>query len=164
MDHEDLIALTADIVAAHVSNNPVAVGDVPRLVEQVHGALAGLGQTAGEPEAREPAVSIRASVKPDHLVCLVCGAKQKTLKRHLRTAHDMSPEDYRAAFDLKSDYPMVSANYTEVRRKLAKKIGLGRKPKAKSPAKQAAKPTQTAKPSARRKPAPARRKKAAAKS
>lgn len=118
------------------------MGDVAQLVETVHGALAGLGQASEAPEVREPAVSIRASIKPGHLVCLVCGAKQKMLKRHLRTAHDMSPEDYREAFGLKSDYPMVSANYAEVRRTLAKKIGLGRKPKASA-----------AKPGSKRKPA-----------
>ncbi|WP_417319633.1 MucR family transcriptional regulator [Erythrobacter aureus] len=144
MDHEDLIALTANIVAAHVSNNAVAVGDVPQLVETVHGALAGLGQASEEPEPREPAVPVRTSIKPGHLVCLVCGAKQKMLKRHLRTAHNMSPDDYRKAFSLKPDYPMVSANYAKLRRTLANKIGLGRKPKA-----SAAKPASKRKPAAK---------------
>ncbi|MFL6857202.1 MAG: MucR family transcriptional regulator, partial [Allosphingosinicella sp.] len=95
MDPQLLLNLTADIVAAHVSNNKVATGEIAGLVGQVHQALAGLGAPAGEPEAarREPAVSIRASVRPDYLVCLVCGRKQKTLRRHLATAHGLSPNE-----------------------------------------------------------------------
>ena len=102
MEENNLLSLTTDVVAAHVSNNNVGVGDLPRLIEQVHAALAGLGeQPAAEPEAkREPAVSIKASVKTDHLTCLVCGSKQKTLKRHLRKAHQMTPTEYREAFGL----------------------------------------------------------------
>lgn len=126
---ETLITLTSDIVAAHVSNNNVAVEDVASLITSVYGALAGLGQAAPEPEAApEPAVSIRSSVKPDHIVCLEDGKKLNMLKRHLSTYHGMTPDEYRARWNLPSDYPMVAPNYAEKRRDLAKKIGLGRKP------------------------------------
>ena len=127
---EMLITLTSDIVAAHVSNNDVAVEDVASLIASVHGALAGLGGS-GEPaeeERPDPAVSVRASVKPDHIVCLEDGKKMKMLKRHLMTDHGMTPDEYRARWNLGSDYPMVAPNYAETRRELAKKIGLGRKP------------------------------------
>jgi len=131
--NETLITLTSDIVAAHVSNNSVAVDEVPTLIANVYGALAGLGQAAAapEPEPLKPAVSVRASVKPDKIVCLDCGAEMKMLKRHLMTHHGMTPEDYRARWNLAADYPLVAPNYAETRRDLAKKIGLGRKPGAK---------------------------------
>ncbi|MBV1692236.1 MucR family transcriptional regulator [Novosphingobium sp. G106] len=124
-----LITLTADIVAAHVQNNNVAVADLPRLIENVHGALAGLG-VAKTPAAEPlvPAVSIRASVKPDHIVCLEDGKKLKMLKRHLMTRYQMTPADYRAKWNLPADYPMVAPDYAEKRSTLAKSIGLGRKP------------------------------------
>jgi len=126
---ETLITLTSDIVAAHVSNNDVTVDDVPALITNVFGALAALGEEAAPAEERpEPAVSIRASVKPDYIVCLEDGKKLKMLKRYLRTNFDMTPEEYRARWNLPSDYPMVAPNYAEKRRDLAKKIGLGRKP------------------------------------
>lgn len=126
---ETLITLTSDIVAAHVSNNNVAVEDVTNLIQNVYGALAGLGGSAPVEEARpEPAVSVRSSVKKDHLVCLEDGKKMKMLKRHLMTDHGMTPEDYRARWGLSADYPMVAPDYAEKRRDLAKKIGLGRKP------------------------------------
>lgn len=126
---ETLITLTSDIVAAHVSNNDVSVDDVPALITNVFGALSGLGEHAEPTEERpEPAVSIRASVKPDYIVCLEDGKKLKMLKRYLRTNYDMTPEEYRARWNLPSDYPMVAPNYAEKRRDLAKKIGLGRKP------------------------------------
>lgn len=126
---ETLITLTSDIVAAHVSNNDVSVEDVPSLITNVFDALQGLGEEA-EPEEvpPEPAVSIRASVKPDYIVCLEDGKKLKMLKRYLRTNYDMTPEEYRARWGLPADYPMVAPNYAEKRRDLAKKIGLGRKP------------------------------------
>ncbi|UZK64783.1 MucR family transcriptional regulator [Sphingomonas sp. M1-B02] len=125
---ETLISLTADIVAAHVSNNSVAVSDLPQLIANVHGALAGLGEAAVEPEVKqEPAVSIRSSVKPDFIVCLEDGKKLKMLKRHLMTHYQMTPEQYRAKWNLPADYPMVAPNYAEQRRTLAKKIGLGTK-------------------------------------
>jgi len=123
---ETLITLTADIVSAHVSNNSVAVGDVPGLIQNVHGALIQLGQSAAEPEVKlEPAVSVRSSVKPDYIICLEDGKKLKMLKRHLMTHYQMTPEQYRAKWNLPADYPMVAPNYAEQRRSLAKKIGLG---------------------------------------
>ncbi|MBB5710054.1 MucR family transcriptional regulator [Sphingomonas xinjiangensis] len=125
---ETLISLTADIVAAHVSNNSVAVSDLPQLIQNVHGALTGLGTAPVEPEVKqEPAVSVRASVKPDYIVCLEDGKKLKMLKRHLMTHYQMTPEQYRAKWNLPADYPMVAPNYAEQRRTLAKKIGLGTK-------------------------------------
>ena len=125
---ETLITLTSDIVAAHVSNNSVSVGDLPALISNVYGALAGLGQAAPVAEAPpEPAVSVRSSVKPDHIVCLEDGKKLKMLKRHLMTHYNLTPEQYRARWNLPADYPMVAPNYAEKRRELAKKIGLGHK-------------------------------------
>jgi len=126
---ETLITLTSDIVAAHVSNNDVAVADVPGLITSVFGALSGLesGQAAPEPRP-DPAVSIRSSIKKDHIICLDCGKKMKMLKRHLSTEHGMTPEDYRARWELGPEYPLVAPAYAATRRDLAKKIGLGRKP------------------------------------
>ncbi|KQS04291.1 transcriptional regulator [Sphingomonas sp. Leaf357] len=126
--HDTLITLTADIVAAHVSNNSVAVSDLPILISNVHGALTGLGNPETAPEVRpEPAVSVRSSIKPDFIVCLEDGKKLKMLKRHLMTHYQMTPEQYRAKWSLPADYPMVAPNYAEQRRTLAKKIGLGTK-------------------------------------
>jgi predicted transcriptional regulator len=126
---ETLITLAADIVAAHVSNNSVAVSDLPVLISNVYTALAGLspGQPVAEP-LPEPAVSIRSSIKNDHIVCLEDGKKLKMLKRHLMTRYSMTPDQYRTRWNLPSDYPMVAPAYAEKRRELAKKIGLGRKP------------------------------------
>jgi predicted transcriptional regulator len=125
---DTLLTLTADIVAAHVSNNSVAVNDLPNLIQNVHQALAGISGSGSAPEAKpEPAVSIRASVKPDYVVCLEDGKKQKMLKRHLMTNHNMTPDEYRQKWGLASDYPMVAPNYAEQRRRLAKSIGLGTK-------------------------------------
>jgi predicted transcriptional regulator len=126
---ELLITLTADIVAAHVSNNSVAVSDVPILIGNVHAALAGLSNEAVAPEVvLEPAVPIRASIKRDYIVCLEDGKKLKMLKRHLMTHYGMTPDDYRAKWGLAADYPMVAPAYAEQRRVLAKAIGLGRAP------------------------------------
>ncbi|MCV0382150.1 MAG: MucR family transcriptional regulator [Erythrobacter sp.] len=126
---ETLITLTSDIVAAHVSNNNVNVDEVPTLISSIYSALAGLGEQQTQEETPpEPAVSVRASVKPDYLVCLEDGKKLKMLKRYLRTNYDMSPEEYRERWNLPADYPMVAPNYAEKRRELAKKIGLGRQP------------------------------------
>lgn len=137
--NEMLITLTSDIVAAHVSNNSVAVDDVAGLIGNVYTALAGLGQTVvSEEKLPEPAVSIRSSVKPDYIVCLEDGKKLKMLKRHLMTHYSMTPEQYRARWNLPADYPMVAPNYAEKRRDLAKKIGLGRKPGQKRGRKKAA--------------------------
>ncbi len=125
---ETLITLTADIVAAHVSNNSVALSDLPVLIANVHGALAGLGGPVIVPEVKqEPAVSIRSSIKPDFIVCLEDGKKLKMLKRHLMTHYKMTPDQYRAKWNLAADYPMVAPNYAEQRRTLAKSIGLGTK-------------------------------------
>ena len=125
---ETLVALTADIVSAHVSNNSVAVNDLPTLIQNVHSALSGLGQVKEEPAPKqEPAVSIRSSIKPDYVVCLEDGLKMKMLKRHLMTDHGMTPEQYRQKWGLGPDYPMVAPNYAEQRRTLAKSIGLGTK-------------------------------------
>lgn len=128
LGNETLITLTSDIVAAHVTNNNVSVDDVPSLIQNVYGALAGLGVAPQKEERPEPAVSIRSSVKPDYIVCLEDGKKFKMLKRHLMTAYGMTPADYRARWGLPADYPMVAPDYAEKRRMLAKKIGLGRKP------------------------------------
>ncbi|SCW84400.1 transcriptional regulator, MucR family [Sphingobium faniae] len=126
--NELLITLTSDIVAAHVSNNSVAVSDVASLIQNVHAALTGLSAPAPAPEAKpEPAVSVRSSIKPDYIICLEDGKKLKMLKRHLMTHYQMTPEDYRAKWGLPADYPMVAPNYAEQRRMLAKKIGLGTK-------------------------------------
>jgi predicted transcriptional regulator len=125
---ETLITLTADIVSAHVSNNSVAVNDLPQLIHNVHLALTGLGTKVEEaPVRQEPKVSIRSSVKPDYIVCLEDGKKLKMLKRHLMTHYQMTPEEYRQKWGLNADYPMVAPNYAEQRRTLAKKIGLGTK-------------------------------------
>ena len=124
---DTLITLTADIVAAHVSNNSVAVNDLPQLINNIHGALAGLaGKNA--PEAKlEPKVPIRSSIRPDYIVCLEDGKRLKMLKRHLMTHYQMTPDQYRQKWGLNSDYPMVAPNYAEQRRMLAKAIGLGTK-------------------------------------
>ena len=125
--NETLITLTSDIVAAHVSNNSVAVSDLPLIISSVHGALAGLSGQAAEQARPEPAVPIKSSIKPDYVVCLEDGKKLKMLKRHLMTHYGMTPEDYRAKWGLPNDYPMVAPNYAEKRRQLAKAIGLGKK-------------------------------------
>jgi predicted transcriptional regulator len=125
---ETLIRLTADIVSAHVSNNSVAVGDLSQLIQNVHNALSGLGAKVEEAPVRpEPKVSVRASVKPDYIVCLEDGKKLKMLKRHLMTHYQMTPDEYRQKWGLNADYPMVAPNYAEQRRSLAVRIGLGTK-------------------------------------
>ena len=125
---ETLITLTSDIVAAHVSNNSVSVDEVPALIQNVYGALSGLGTAPAVEEKPEPAVSVRSSVKNDHIVCLEDGKKMKMLKRHLMTDHGLTPAEYRARWGLAADYPMVAPEYAEKRRVLAKVIGLGRNP------------------------------------
>lgn len=129
---QTLLTLTADIVAAHVSNNTVSVGDLAQLIGNVHAALGRLGAEAPA-EEQKPAVSVRSSVKPDYIVCLEDGKKLTMLKRHLMTDHQMTPAEYRAKWNLSSDYPMSAPNYSETRRGLAKKIGLGRKRAAGAP-------------------------------
>lgn len=131
VDHSELLTLTSDIVAAHVSNNSVVSSDLPALIESVFGTLSGLGAEAVEPEVElKPAVPVKKSITPDFIICLEDGKKLKMLKRHLKTAYGMTPEDYRAKWSLPHDYPMVAPNYAAKRQQLAKKIGLGRKPKA----------------------------------
>ena len=127
-DQETLVTLTADIVAAHVSNNSVAISDIPLVIRSVHEALAGLA-TKAEPalEPQQPAVSVRSSIKPDYIVCLEDGKKLKMMRRHLMTHYGMTPDDYRAKWNLPKDYPMVAPNYAETRRALAVQIGLGTK-------------------------------------
>ena len=122
----ELLELTTKIVAAHVSHNAVPTTDLPGLIATVHQALATVGtqEAAGKPK---PAVSIKQSVKPEYIVCLEDGTEHKMLKRHLKTAHDMTPDDYRKRWGLPRDYPLVSPNYAAVRGKIAKKLGLGRK-------------------------------------
>jgi predicted transcriptional regulator len=126
VDVNELLSLTADIVASHVSNNGVPVSELPQLIQQVYATLAGLGKEASPvAEMPEPAVPIRKSVTPDYIVCLEDGKKLKMLKRHLKTAYNMTPEQYRERWGLPADYPMVAPSYAEQRRELAKKIGLG---------------------------------------
>ena len=127
-DAAELMQLTADIVASHVSNNAVPVTDLPVLIRQVYESLATLGKPAAaepQPERPTPAVPVRRSVTPEYIVCLEDGKKLKMLKRHLKTAYNMTPEQYRERWGLAADYPMVAPNYAEQRRELAKKIGLG---------------------------------------
>ena len=135
MSNTDLLTLTADIVAAHVSNNSVTSADLPRAISTIYDALAGLSApVVSVVEARAPAVPVKGSVKPDVITCLECGAKQKTLKRHLGTAHGLTPDQYRAKWSLPASYPMVAPNYAAARSEMAKRIGLGRKPGAKAAA------------------------------
>jgi len=121
------IALTADIVSAYVSNNTVSANDIPGLISQVHSALMRVsgGQSESQPEPLKPAISVKKSITPDYLVCLEDGKKFKSLKRHLRTKYGMSPEEYRAKWNLPKDYPMVAPNYAKARSDLAKQMGLG---------------------------------------
>lgn len=129
-DKGSLVALTADIVAAYVGNNTVAQADLPKLIASIYQSLA--AATHGSAEAKpaetpelKPAVPVRKSITPDYIICLEDGKKFKSLKRHLRTHYDLSPEQYREKWGLPVDYPMVAPNYAEARSSLAKKIGLG---------------------------------------
>lgn len=129
-DTQELLALTTEIVSAHVSNNDVAASDLPALIEQVHASLARIasgGSAAASASRPDPAVPIKKSVTSDHLVCLEDGRKLKTLRRHLSTDHGLTPDEYRARWGLPSDYPMVASSYAAKRSELAKKIGLGTK-------------------------------------
>lgn len=127
MATSNYIELTADIVSAYVSNNSVASTDIPGLISQVHGALlrvsGGHGELPSEP--LKPAVSVKKSITPEHIVCLEDGKKFKSLKRHLRTQYNMTPEQYREKWSLPTDYPMVAPNYAAARSQLAKQMGLG---------------------------------------
>jgi predicted transcriptional regulator len=126
-DKSELIEMTADIVAAYVGANSVSAADLPSLIQSVHRALTGVvaGSDVAEAAPREPAVPVKKSITPEHLVCLEDGRKFKSLKRHLRTKYNMSPEDYRAKWGLPKDYPMVAPNYAKARSELAKQMGLG---------------------------------------
>ena len=130
----ELVELTADIVAAYVGNNVVPANELPTLINDVYAALNNAVASAQEEPQEElkPAVSVRRSVQPDYIVCLEDGGKFKSLKRHLRTHHDMSPEEYREKWGLPADYPMVAPNYAKARSELAKKMGLGQRRKGKS--------------------------------
>ncbi|TIO74972.1 MucR family transcriptional regulator [Mesorhizobium sp.] len=126
-----LLELTADVVSAYISNNPVPVGDLPALIGQVHAALKGMAGSASAeaPAALKPAVPVKKSVTPDYIISLEDGKKFKSLKRHLSTHYGLTPDDYRAKWGLPADYPMVAPNYAAARSALAKTMGLGRKPK-----------------------------------
>ena len=125
---ETLVTLTADVAAEYLGNNNVAVSDIELVIQNIYRGLSRLAPTVAAPEPKqEPAVSIRASIKPDYVVCLEDGKKLKMLKRHLMTHYQMTPDQYRAKWNLPADYPMVAPNYAEQRRTLAKKIGLGTK-------------------------------------
>jgi predicted transcriptional regulator len=138
-DTTQLLDMTVDIVSAYVGNNNVQATDVPALISSIHAALTQLstGVVEAEPEIKEPAVPVRKSITPDYLICLEDGRKFKSLKRHLRTKYNMSPEEYRAKWGLAKDYPMVAPNYAKARSELAKQMGLGqggRKPARAAPA------------------------------
>jgi predicted transcriptional regulator len=124
---KDILSLTTEIVAAHVRNNTVAQGDIAELIRTVHSALAeiSVGNTSERPT---PAIAVRRSITPEYIVCLEDGKKLKMLKRHLKTAYKMTPEEYRERWGLPADYPMVAPNYARQRSALAKKIGLGKRP------------------------------------
>lgn len=121
------IELTAEIVSAYVSNNTVAAAEIPSLINQVHAALSRVSGKPGESPAEplKPAVSVKKSITPEHIVCLEDGKKFKSLKRHLRTQYNMTPEQYREKWNLGADYPMVAPNYAAARSQLAKQMGLG---------------------------------------
>ena len=124
-----VLGLTAQIVSAHVSNNTVSSDSLPSLIQEVYKTLAAVGKEPASPERPQPAVPIKKSVFTDHIVCLEDGKKLKMLKRHLKTAYNMTPEQYRERWGLGADYPMVAPSYAKHRSSLAKKIGLGTKPR-----------------------------------
>lgn len=123
----ELLELTTEIVSAHASNNAVAPADLPGLIQNVFKTLAEVGSAQDVPENPRPAVSVKKSIFPDYIICLEDGKKLKMLKRHLKTAYNLSPDDYRKRWGLPADYPMVAPNYAKHRSALAKKIGLGTK-------------------------------------
>jgi MucR family transcriptional regulator, transcriptional regulator of exopolysaccharide biosynthesis len=135
----EIIGLTARIVSAHISNNDVPAGQLPRLIHDVHGALATVGQAPAEAIKAVPAVDPKKSIFADHILCLDCGQSLKMLKRHIRTDHQMTPDAYRAKWGLTMSYPMVAPEYAATRSKLAKESGLGRKEEAPPPPKKVSK-------------------------
>ncbi len=128
-NRNEIIEMTADVVSAYVGNNVVPSSELPELIRGVHEALSRIDAGEAEPEPLDPAVPVKKSVTQDHIVCLEDGKKFKSLKRHLRTKYDMSPEEYREKWGLPADYPMVAPSYAKQRSELAKKMGLGRKAK-----------------------------------
>ena len=128
-NHNELLELTTEIVSAHVSNNTLPVSDLPQLIQDVYKTLVAVGTSPATAERPRPAVAVKKSVFPDYIVCLEDGKKLKMLKRHLKTAYNLTPEDYRERWGLPPDYPMVAPNYAKHRSTLAKKIGLGTKPR-----------------------------------
>ena len=129
--NSEILELTTEIVAAHVGNNSVAPTDLPQLIQDVYRTLSSVGKAEPAQEKPKPAVPVKRSVQPDYIVCLEDGKKLKMLKRHLKTAYDMTPEEYRERWGLAADYPMVAPNYAKQRSQLAKKIGLGTRPRNK---------------------------------
>jgi len=127
IDREEIVRLTADVIAAYVSNNELSPAELPELIRAVHASLGGIGgvEPAVPAEKQKPAVPVKRSVTPDYIVCLEDGKRLKMLKRYLRSHYDMSPEDYRAKWNLPADYPMVAPNYSKQRSQFAKDIGLG---------------------------------------
>ena len=133
IDRSEILTLTSEIVSAHVSNNATRGDAVPELIQSVFDKLTALAGDEPAPTELTPAIPIRKSITDDYIVCLEDGRKLKMLKRHLMTAYGMTPEEYRARWGLKADYPMVAPNYSKKRQELAKKIGLGRKPRVVEP-------------------------------
>jgi predicted transcriptional regulator len=129
---ESVAELTTDIVVAYVARNAIAPTDLGDLIGAVARALGALGREQAEPVKPEPAVPVRRSIHDDHLVCLVCGKQQKTLRRHLDVAHQLTPEAYREQFGLGADYPMAAPGYSRQRSEMAKRVGLGRRGQATS--------------------------------
>jgi predicted transcriptional regulator len=127
LSHKELLDMTSKIVSAHVGNNTVGITDIPRLIEDVYQTVANLGEIPVEQQRHAPVISVKKSVTPDYIVCLEDGKKLKMLKRHLKTAYNMTPEEYREKWGLPADYPMVAPNYAKRRSSLAKQIGLGTK-------------------------------------
>jgi predicted transcriptional regulator len=124
--HDNLLMLTTEIVSSHLSNNQMGAEEIPSLIQRIYKTLASVGmETVPNAERPQPAVPIKKSVTPDYIVCLEDGKKLKMLKRHLKTAYDMTPEEYRERWGLNADYPMVAPNYARQRSRLAKEIGLG---------------------------------------
>jgi predicted transcriptional regulator len=131
--HGELLGLTAQIVSAHVSHNPVPASELPGLIQEVFRTLSGVGShPAPEPERPQPAVPVKKSITPGYLICLEDGKKLKMLKRHLKTSYNLTPEQYRERWGLAADYPMVAPDYAKHRSSLAKKIGLGTTPRARA--------------------------------
>jgi predicted transcriptional regulator len=129
IENAEILELTTEIVASYVSNNTVANGDLAGIIHDVYRAMTSLGTSVSSAERPKPVVPVKKSVMPDYIICLEDGKKLKMLKRHLKTAYNMSPEDYRERWGLPADYPMVAPNYAKHRSSLAKKIGLGTKPR-----------------------------------